>query len=447
MQDSTTRPKQSLRLQINLRILLASFVILVLGGSAVIWLARNAVANEMASSLNLAAQLIKLNAPVGNPAHTAVDLNLWLPRFVSMEQTRHLKIQLKKADGEVVNFSASKPPLRTDLPPQWFVKLVATEHIAVSQELETATGQPMTLVVEADPLDEISEAWGESGVFFLSLLVLVIFTMLAVNLVSNKAFKSIALILDGLKAIEQGDYHHALPEFETQEYDAIAKAIRHMTLVLADTQSENRALALNSLQIQEEERQHLAQELHDELGQSLTAIKVMAVTVKKHSPDTAATAETIISVSDHLITVVRSMMRQLHPLVLTELGLTATLKDLTDHWATRHPALAIRLDCDPEADALEQKTSIQIFRIVQECVTNIVRHAQATQTTIKLEQLNDKLWHLHISDNGLGCTQESLKQGFGLLGMRERIHSLGGTLTIQTQPGQGMDIDARIPLP
>ncbi len=435
----------SLRLQINIRIILTSIAILVLGSSVAIWQARSAVSKEIDSSLNLAAQLIKLNFPQSQP--NAVDVSAWLPRFVSLEQTRHLKIQLKEPTGQVVKFTAGQNRASdTDVPPQWFINLVSAEYPDVEQQLATTDGKQITLMIQADPIDEITEAWHESCSFFTSLLALTLVTFLAVNLVFNKAFKAIALIVDGLKAIEQGDYQQKLPEFSTQEYDDIAKTINHMTAVLATAHQENRALALHSLEIQEDERQHLSQELHDELGQSLTAIKVMAVTAKNPKADTAQITDAIIAICDHLITVVRSMMRNLHPLVLTELGLKATLEDLVNHWSNRSPTLLLKLNCSNDVDEMGQKITIQIYRIVQECVTNIVRHAEATQATINLDITTGKLLRLQISDNGCGCELDTLKSGFGLLGMRERINSLGGTLAIKTQPGQGMGITANIPL-
>ena len=435
----------SLRLQINIRIILTSIAILVLGSSVAIWQARSAVSKEIDSSLNLAAQLIKLNFPQSQP--NAVDVSAWLPRFVSLEQTRHLKIQLKEPTGQVVKFTAGQNHASdTDVPPQWFINLVSAEYPDVEQQLATTDGKQITLMIQADPIDEITEAWHESCSFFTSLLALTLVTFLAVNLVFNKAFKAIALIVDGLKAIEQGDYQQKLPEFSTQEYDDIAKTINHMTAVLATAHQENRALALHSLEIQEDERQHLSQELHDEFGQSLTAIKVMAVTAKNPKADTAQITDAIIAICDHLITVVRSMMRNLHPLVLTELGLKATLEDLVNHWSNRSPTLLLKLNCSNDVDEMGQKITIQIYRIVQECVTNIVRHAEATQATINLDITTGKLLRLQISDNGCGCELDTLKSGFGLLGMRERINSLGGTLAIKTQPGQGMGITANIPL-
>ncbi|MDD5273251.1 MAG: histidine kinase [Methylovulum sp.] len=435
----------SLRYQINVRIILASFIILVLGGMVAVWQARAAVSKEIDSSLNLARQLIQLNFPHGG--QSAVDISAWLPRFVSLEQTRHLQIQLQKASGEVVKFTAEpKRVAASQAPPHWFINLVSTQYPEVEQQLTTADGQRLTLIIQADPIDEISEAWQESRAFFVSLWVMALLTFGAVNLVFNKAFRAIAAIVDGLKAIEQGSYQQKLPDFAIQEYDHIAKAINHLTTVLDIAQQENSALTLHSLQIQEEERQHLSQELHDELGQSLTAIKVMAVTAKNPQADTAQITDAIISICDHLITVVRSMMRHLHPLVLTELGLKATLEDLLNHWVSRQPDLTLILHCNDAVDHLPPKMDIQLFRVVQECLTNIVRHAQASEATIRLDILNGHLY-LEVADNGRGCTPANLKAGFGLSGMRERIKSLGGDFAIDTAPQQGLSISATVPLP
>jgi two-component system sensor histidine kinase UhpB len=166
--------------------------------------------------------------------------------------------------------------------------------------------------------------------------------------------------------------------------------------------------------------------------------------------DMKQATDSIINVCDHLMTVVRSMMHQLHPLVLTELGLKATMEDLLNHWSIRNPELELTITCPEEVDHLEQKITIQIFRIVQECLTNIVRHAQASQAAISLEIEHpasaEPELRLQVTDNGQGCAADQIKTGFGLLGMRERINSLGGNFTIQTGPQQGMTITATIPL-
>lgn len=442
----------SLRYQINLRIFISSLCILILGGSIAIWQARDAVNKEIDSSINLAVQLITFG--FSQASKTPFNETDWLAKFNSLNQTRHLSIQLKEPSGRIIGFADKNPQTNNDeQPPQWFINLVAVDYPTVEHQITSFTGEQITLIIQANPLDEITEVWHESLGFFSSLFLLTLFTFLAVNLAFNKALKSIAVIVDALKVIETGQYQQKLPDFSIQEYDSIAKAINHMTGELNISQQENRALTQHTLAIQEDERQRLSQELHDELGQSLTAIKVMAVTAGRSQAGTAdikQTTDSIVAICDHLMTVVRSMMHQLHPLVLTELGLKATMEDLLNHWSIRNPELNLTITCPDEVDGLEQKITIQIFRIVQECLTNIVRHAQANQAAVSLEIEHQAetgtALRLQVTDDGQGCAIDQIKTGFGLLGMRERINSLGGEFTIQTRPQQGMSIIATIPL-
>ncbi|MEQ1638256.1 MAG: histidine kinase [Methylococcales bacterium] len=436
----------SLRYQINLRILILSCGIILLGSSIAIWQARKSVNQEVESSIHLAVQLITFD--VSQTTQSPYAETDWLPKFNSLKQTRHLTIQLQDPSGKVIGItSQNQHPQSPETPPQWFINLVKGTYPKVERPITTFDGKQLALIIQANPLDEITEVWQESIAYFCTLLLLTGLTFLAVNLVFNKALKSISIIVDALKVIETGKYQQKLPEFSTQEYDSIAKAINHMTTELNAAQQENRALALHSLSIQENERQRLSQELHDELGQSLTAIKVMAVTAARKPSEVEATTDKIVGVCDHLITVVRTMMRQLHPLVLTELGLKASVEDLLNHWASRNPQLKLVLNCPDTIDQLESTITIQVFRMIQEGLTNAVRHAQAQQVSINLEiEEPTKMLHLEIIDDGQGSTHDTLKAGFGLLSMRERINSLGGELTIQTAPQQGMRLSASIPL-
>ena len=433
----------SLRYQINIRILLISLCILLLGGSIGIWQARQSVSNEVDSSISLALQLIKIG--IGKKEARQTD---WMFRLSRLGQTRHLNIQLKTLSGEIVNISHQ--PLLDDsneAPPDWFVNLVLGEYPKVEYPIDASNNATLKLIIQANPMDEIAEVWQESIAFFASLIVLVLLTFLSVQLVFNKAIKSIHSITEHLKGIENGDYQSKLADFSIREYDDIAKAINHMSDVLAHTEKQNRALTQHSLEIQEEERQHLSQELHDEFGQSLTAIKVMVVTAAHKKSDTQKITSSIIEICDHLVTVVRSMMKQLHPLILTELGLKATLEDLLHHWQARNASLVFTLHYDDAVDQIDQPIMIQIFRVIQESLTNIIRHAEASQVSISLQinPASDTLI-LSIIDDGLGCDLDQLTSGFGLLGMEERIKLLGGDFKIQSQINNGMQIRAQVPL-
>ena len=433
----------SLRYQISLRVLLISFCILMLGGCIAIWQARNAVSNEVDSSIRLALQLIKISE--GTTQSNQTD---WIYRLSALEQTRHLKIQIKNLSGSIINISQSTlSNARRDTPPAWFVNLVVSDYPEAEYQISTFDNHFLTLTIQANPMDEMTEVWHETIAFFSSILLLVLLTFLSVHLVFNKTLQAIQTIVENLKGIEKGEYHKKLPEFSTLEYDSIAHAINHMNDALNSTQQQNQALTQHSLKIQEEERQHLSQELHDEFGQSLTAIKVMAVTASYEDADTKTVTTSIIEICDHLMTVLRSMMKQLHPLILTELGLKATLEDLINHWEARAHATLFNLQVDDAVDKLDKTIIIQVFRVIQESLTNIIRHAKATQVIIRLSiNPESNTLDIFVNDNGQGCDLSSVSTGFGLQGMAERVKLLGGSFKLRSQPGKGMEIKAQVPI-
>ena len=434
----------SLRKQIIYRILISSLCILLLGGAIAIRQARQAVDKEVEASIHLALQLITLGI-VDIPVFQQADD---LSHFRALQQTRHLSIQLQKPDGQLIHFTGDHQPSHPEqMPPAWFIWLVKGDYPQVEHQLKTNEGKFLTLIIQAQPLDEITEVWQESVAFFTSILLLTLLTFVVVNLVFNKALNSIAVIVEALKVIETGGYRHKLPAFAVAEFDSIAKAVNHMTVELEKTRQENRALTHYSLAIQEDERQRLSQELHDEFGQSLTAIKVMAVTAGRQGVDKSKITQAITGICDHLLTVVRSMMQQLHPLMLTELGLKATLEDMVYHWPERHPDLELNINCSDDIDYIDKNITIQVFRVIQECLTNVLRHAAASHVAIDLELLDEPqtALQLKVQDDGQGCDLEKISSGFGLLGINERIKLLDGRFNVVSKPGAGMTVYAWIP--
>lgn len=434
----------SLRYQILYRIMLSSLGILLLGGAIAVWQARQSVTREVDSSVHLAVQLINLGLANNRVFDSIADLS----HLSVLQQTRHLSMQLQKPDGQIIHFPGESNPSDPDkMPPLWFVKLVKGDYPQVEHRLTTLDGQHLTLIIKPQPLDEITEAWQESTDFLASLALLTLLTFLAINLVLNKSLYAIDRIVATLQEIEAGHYQEKLPYFSSKEFDNIANAINKLANELNKTQQDNRALTQHSLAIQEEERQRLSQELHDELGQSLTAIKVMAVTATKQYPEAGKITTPISQICDHLTMVVRSMMQQLHPLILTELGLKAALEEMVNHWTERHTGLSLRIVCAEDIDQLDKNMTIQIFRVIQECLTNVVRHAQASEVSISLQivqQSAERILHLTVKDNGKGCDLARMGGGFGVSGMKERIKSLGGVLLVESSPGQGMTVTANI---
>lgn len=205
----------------------------------------------------------------------------------------------------------------------------------------------------------------------------------------------------------------------------------------------------------EEERRAIARELHDELGQCVTAIKTMGTAISNRTrdtaPDTHANAQTIVSVASHIYDVVHGIIRQLRPTALDHLGLKETLSDTVATWRGRHPEMTCDLEFAGDLDSLGETVNITIYRIVQECLTNVVRHAEATRADIGVARLEDPalgdVVRVCVSDDGKGLAQrnESEATRFGLMGMRERVQALGGEFQIDGRPGEGVTVTAVIP--
>ncbi len=143
----------------------------------------------------------------------------------------------------------------------------------------------------------------------------------------------------------------------------------------------------------EEERRSIARELHDELGQCVTAIKTIGTAISNRTretePDTHENAQTIVSVASHIYDVVHGIIRQLRPTALDHLGLSETLRDTVSAWRERHPDIACNLRLEGTLDGLGETINITVYRIVQECLTNIARHAVATRSDIDVTRCND----------------------------------------------------------
>ncbi len=215
----------------------------------------------------------------------------------------------------------------------------------------------------------------------------------------------------------------------------------------------HKRLAQQHVEFQESERKALARELHDELGQYLNAIKTDAVSIQtKGSTDPAAlkrASAAIVSHCDHLQEVVRSLIGQLRPVGLDVLGLRAALEHFLDRAQQRTPERRLAIRLRGELDDLDENTSLTVYRVVQESLTNVSRHSGAQQVEIEVERGTDDdtdLVLVRVSDNGRGANPETNTPGLGLVGMRERVEMLGGELRVITSPGMGFSVLARIPL-
>jgi two-component system sensor histidine kinase UhpB len=219
------------------------------------------------------------------------------------------------------------------------------------------------------------------------------------------------------------------------------------------TLAQNRRLAQQVIQLQESERRHIARELHDEIGQCCVAIKVDAALIARDAKDQPATVRSnaahISDTADHLQRVLRGMLTRLRPTGLDDLGLASSLELLIQGWQARH-GIACEFSTLGALDALDEPTTMTLYRSVQEGLTNIAKHAQASRAEVSITQTADASGaaqiRLTVTDNGVGLPPEAHSRGLGLLGMQERVSALGGHLSLNAQPGGGLRVQVVLPV-
>lgn len=220
--------------------------------------------------------------------------------------------------------------------------------------------------------------------------------------------------------------------------------------------AHNRELARQLIAVQESERLALARELHDELGQGCTAVRVETAAIRRsaltessessESTATLAAAERADAAAQHLYQLVRGMLRRLRPANLDELGLIGALQELCESWEERSGVPCI-FHHEALPPALGDAIDITLYRVTQEALTNVMRHARASTVRVKLGRSAEGELCLSIQDDGVGMDAVASTRGLGLLGAHERAAALGGELQVQAAPGGGVHLSLLIPMP
>jgi signal transduction histidine kinase len=220
---------------------------------------------------------------------------------------------------------------------------------------------------------------------------------------------------------------------------------------LRETHAQLQALSRQLMHLQEQERRQLAHDLHDEVGQALTALKMNLQTMQRVA-DTSMVQNSLhdsFSILDTLLARVRDLSLDLRPSLLDHLGLVPAIRWYAIRQAERAD-LKVQVDADSLPQDLPADMAVVCFRIVQEAVTNVLRHAKATRLDVVL-RTTDSGFDLIVKDNGVGfrisesMTEVEGRWAIGLVGMRERVRALKGHIRIHSAPGKGTEVFAHIP--
>jgi signal transduction histidine kinase len=246
--------------------------------------------------------------------------------------------------------------------------------------------------------------------------------------------------------------------FAARRYSEAGRELRRRKLAEARLEAalnDNRRLSQEYVRLQEAERKSLARELHDELGQYLNVIKLDAVGIRDGDCREAGMlherVEAIVANCNHIHTALAALIRQLRPVGLDDLGLGAALEHCIETWRPRLGSARLEWRLDGEFGDLDEAVTLTAYRVVQEGLNNVAKHSSAHHVTVEVtrdepDTTGQDLIAITIVDDGVGCDTKTPTVGLGLVGMRERVAALAGRVEVESDPGAGLRLKARIPV-
>ena len=444
-----------LRTRLNLVVaaLSGAFVLVLI--AAEIQATRESVREEIEAANRVASQLLGqlavLYSKIGGP-------DLVLQFLDQLGRVRANEVSLVSAGGEVLYRSPSATYKAGREAPAWFARLLTPQSERETFDLRGG----VRLVVEAQPSRAVLDAWDEIVRLSTVGAVMLIVVNGAAFWSVARLFKPIPVIADGLERLQRGDLAFRLPPLPGSEANIIGSAFNRMAAALEDKVraerqareaearlEERREMASLADQRVEEERRLIAHELHDEFGQSVTAIRSLALAIAAQAGERdAAIGDTARLISDEaarLYDAMHSLIPRLAPLSLDALGLSATLENLVRDWQRRHAAVTIDLEHTLPPD-LGSSVALAVYRVVQEGLINALRHAQATRISIVVDGTEERI-RVSVADDGIGLPADWLRPGhFGLRGLTDRVAQLGGKFEVGNAQPRGTRLVAEIPL-
>lgn len=445
----------SLRARINLLLALILALGLAINVARLVLEAAPRVQAEDQSVTRLAREFIET---IVTGLNEAPDPEARLDQIVhDLKRLRHVSITLQ-GDESPLPASADE---RDDTPsvPAWFVALIHPEKTSVSVPVSIRE-KPTALVITSIPNDEIAEIWDgivtQLEVGSAVAVALFLITMMVVG----HALAPLEALSQAMGRIEAGSYDVRVEPGGAPELAAICTRLNHLAMTLGEAVEEKRRLAERAVSLQDLERKEIGRELHDEFGPYLFALRahvgaLMRLADSDERPDANVLRKhgsAILEQVNALQQLTRRILEKLRPVGLAELGLREALGALLRLWNESHPDMTIETTISPSLGETGETADLTIYRVVQEALTNVFRHAGATEVNVSIAPaerpagLPDRCDYalVRVCDNGRGL-QPDQKFGLGLTGMRERLLALGGTLTVASGES-GVTLEAMVPI-
>ncbi len=444
----------SLRLKINL--IVGMLTALFLCGLTVLQVdnLRDSTKEEVIAANRVAAQLLNRMVSVAASDGTAAMLIF----LKGVGRVRSNDITLTDLEGHVLYTSPPSPYKPGREAPAWFAQVMAP--IPLSQSYDLPGGR---LQVQANASRAVLDAWDYLWIFTASALALLVLINVLVFWLVSRAVRPFGRIVHGLDQLQAGRFDVSLPPLPGVEAAAIGSAFNRMVGVLQEhIETERRAVRAeqqlsDSRELTrwidhsiEKERKMIARELHDELGQSVTAIRSLALSVAQRVSGRDAESEQatrlIAQESSRLYDAMHGLIPRLTPLVLDNFGLAAALNDLSERTRKAHAQVTLELNIHMGDAPLHPDVALTLYRAAQEGITNALQHGQATLVRISMQSNKDNL-ELMVVDNGNGLSGDwQHRPGhYGLRWLAERVQGLAGELRVENITPQGARLAVSLP--
>ncbi len=446
---------KSLRVQLLIVFVLIDLIAVLVAGSVIILRARTQTSVEIAASMRLAELLVQDAVRLAQQQVGAEQFLETLP--TQLHSIRHVRIAVKDATGAAI---AARPASgggsgeEREPAPAWFAALVASP--AESHVVPViANGENVGAVeIIGEPADEIAEVWENAVALGTVALILNVAMIGLLYVLFGRVLDPLNVLASGLSDLERQTYSVRLPQPHTRELAAIAKRFNALAHALATVREENLHLNRRLITAQDDERRRTAHELHDEVGPCLFGLKANASSIANAAADlpeqkrqrVIEPLHDIRAIIEHLQAINRSMLNRLRPMALGHVPLSEILRELVAERFRQHPLISFCFTPGKLESSYGDSIDLTLYRCVQESLTNIVRHAQASHVIVELNTAGGGAGlALTIRDDGCGM-KPNKQSGFGIRGMQERVEGLGGNFVIESGIGRGTCVRIAIPV-
>jgi len=434
----------SLRNRLLVSVFATLLLSLIAGGAFTYWHAVAKIETEMNAAIAVGSRIAR-NAV--DDWEEATDPARRLALLVAdFEGDRHLRATLTGPGGHEV---LSSQVARAETPaPAWLVSLLAAPPKKVAVDLPEIFDRFGTVALQTDPRNEVAEVWSD---VWLTLSVLTIFCTLVLAFIYwtlSITMRPLHSLTAAFVRVGDGDYQERLGERGPLELVQLSQSFNHMVERLARAEAQNKRLQQQLTSVQDEERADLARDLHDEIGPLLFAADVDAVAIDQLAKsgeydDIPQRVGIIREAIGRMQRHVRDILGRLRSANLLDVGLAHAIDNLVAFWRSHRPKLVFHVDV-PE-DSFGELLDGTIYRVVQESISNAVRHGSPTVIGIKVGSNDDGTIDIEVTDDGCGLKTTGVR-GLGIVGMRERVTTLGGTLDVaDRRDGSGVVVSARLP--